>query len=181
MSESQLATRYAQAIFEIGEETGQLQQLSSELAKVAEQFNGSKALLTALTDPAVSEERRFAILQGLSGPLGLGPVTINTLKLLVRRRRIGALPDIAKALVVRADAHRGVVRVKVTSAKPLADAYYDRLTAQLESSLKRKVQLEKVLDTTLIAGLTLQIGNNSIDGTVRGRLEKYEHQLLSQH
>jgi F-type H+-transporting ATPase subunit delta len=181
MSESQLATRYAQAIFEIGEESGQLQQLSSELAKVAEHLNGSKALLAALTDPAVSEERRFSILQGLSGPLGLGPVTLNTLKLLVRRRRIGALPDIASALVSRADARRGVIRVKVTSAKPLSDAYYERLTANLETSLKRKVQLEKVLDSNLIAGLTLQIGNNSIDGTVRGRLEKYEHQLLSQH
>ncbi len=181
MSESQVATRYAQAIFEIGEESGQLQQLSSEIAKVAEQMQGNKALLSALTDPAVSEERRFSILQGLAGPLGLGAVTLNTLKLLVRRRRIGALPDIASALVARADERRGVVRVKVTSAKPLSDGYYERLTAQLESSLRRKVQLEKVLDSNLIAGLTLQIGNNSIDGTVRGRLEKYEHQLLSQH
>lgn len=181
MSDSQLATRYAQAVFEIGEETGQLQQLSSELAKVAEQLEASKALLAALTDPAVPEERRFSILQRLSGPLGLSPVTLNTLKLLVRRRRIAFLPDIAKALVARADAHRGMVRVKVTSAKPLSDAYYERLVANLESSLKRKVQLEKALDSTLIAGLTLQIGNNSIDGTVRGRLEKYEHQLLSQH
>ncbi len=181
MSESQIATRYAQAIFEIGEESGQLQQLSLELAKVAEHVTGSKALLSALTDPAVTEERRFAILQGLSGPLGLSPVTVSTLKLLVRRRRIGALPEIARAVVTRADEHRGVVRVKVTSARPLSDSYYSRLTAQLESTLNRKIQIEKVLDPHLIAGLTLQIGNNSIDGTVRGRLEKYEHQLLSQH
>lgn len=181
MSESQVATRYAQAIFEIGEESGQLQQLSAELAKVAAQISGSKELLTTLTDPAVSEERRFAVLSGLGSRLGVGPVTLNTLKLLVRRRRIGALPDIARALVARADAARGVVRVKVTSAKPLSDAFYERLTAQLESGLRRKVQLEKELDSTLIAGLSLQIGNNNIDGTVRGRLEKYEHQLLSQH
>jgi len=181
MSERQVATRYAQAIFELGEESGQLQQLSSELAKVAEHISGSKALLAALTDPAVSEERRFAVLQGLSGPLGLSPLTQNALKLLVRRRRVASLPEIASALVTRADARRGVIRVKVTSAKPLSDAYYDRLIASLETSLKRKVQLERALDSSLIAGLTLQIGNNSIDGTVRGRLEKYEHQLLSQH
>lgn len=181
MSESQIAARYAQAIYEIGEESGQLQQLSVELARVADQVNANRALLSALTDPAVTEERRFAVLDGLRGPLGLGPVSMNTLKLLVRRRRVGALPEISRALVARADERRGIVRVKVTSAKPLSDAYYERLTAQIESNLKRKVHLEKVLDPHLIAGLTLQIGNNSIDGTVRGRLEKYEHQLLSQH
>lgn len=181
MSQSQVATRYAQAIFEIGQETGQLQQLSSELVRVAEHVSGSKALQSALTDPAVTEERRFAILQGLSGPLALSPVTVNTLKLLVRRRRTSALTEIAHALLSLADQHQGLVRVKVTSAKPLSDAYYARLTAQLESGLKRKIQLETALDPHLIAGLTLQIGNNSIDGTVRGRLEKYEHQLLSQH
>lgn len=181
MSESQVAARYAQAILEIGEESGQLQQLSAELAKVAEHLEGSKALLSALTDPAVTEERRFAILVGLSGPLGLSEVTINALKVLVRRRRIAALPEIARAVVRRADERVGIIRVKVTSARPLSDAYRARLTSQLESSLARKVQLEQAIDPNLIAGLTLQIGNNSIDGTVRGRLEKYEHQLLSQH
>lgn len=181
MSESQVATRYAQAIFEIGEESGQLNQLSSELSAVAEALGSSKELLAALTDPAVTEERRFAVLNGLAGRLGLGPMTINTLKLLVRRRRVSALAEVARALVGRVDERRGIVRVKVTSAKPLSDAFSARLSAHLEAGLNRKVQLETVLDPHLIAGLSLQIGNNSIDGTVRGRLEKYEHQLLSQH
>lgn len=181
MSESQVAARYAQAIYEIGEESGQLMRLSSELSLAAEHISGSKQLSVALTDPGVSEAQRFAILQTLAGPLGLGDITLNTLKLLVRRHRIGELSDIATALTARSDARQGVVRVKVTSARPLSDNYYERLTSQLEQGLERKVQLEKFVDSNLIAGLVVQVGNNIIDGTVRGRLEKYEHQLLSQH
>lgn len=181
MSESQVAARYAQAIYEIGEESGQLMRLSSELSLAAEHISGSKQMSVALTDPGVSEGQRFAILQALAGPLGLGDVTLNTLKLLVRRHRIAELSDIATALTSRSDARLGLVRVKVTSARPLSDNYYERLTSQLEQSLKRKVQLEKFVDGNLIAGLVVQVGNNIIDGTVRGRLEKYEHQLLSQH
>jgi F-type H+-transporting ATPase subunit delta len=181
MSESQVAARYAQAIYEIGEESGQLTRLSHELALAAEQINASKELSVALTDPGVSEAARFAILQSLAGPLGLGEVALNTLKLLVRRHRIDELAEIAVALTARSDARLGMVRVKVTSARPLSDNYYERLSHQLEQGLKRKIQLEKVVDNSLIAGLVIQVGNNIIDGTVRGRLEKYEHQLLSQH
>lgn len=180
MSESQVAARYAQAIYEIGEESGQLMRLSSELSLAAEHIAGSKELSVALTDPGVSESQRFAILQSLAGPLGLGEITLNALKLLVRRHRVGELADIATALTARSDARLGVVRVKVTSARPLSDNYYERLASQLEQGMRRKVQLEKFVDSNLIAGLVIQVGNNIIDGTVRGRLDKYEHQLLSQ-
>lgn len=177
MNEDQVASRYARAVFEIGEESGRLIELSSEIALFAQQF-ANKELSVPLTDPVIGESRRFSMIEALGARLGLGTTTINTLKLLARRRRLPALPGIARELQSLTDQRQGLVRVKVTSAKPLSDAYYERLVGELEQSLQRKVALEKTVDPELIAGLLVQIGNNTIDGTVSGRLESYEHQLL---
>lgn len=180
MSDGQVASRYALAVFEIGEESGRLIELSSEIALFAEQLS-NRELLVALTDPVIGEARRFGMIDSLAGRLGLGVITVNTLKLLARRRRLSALPAIARELQSLTDKRQGLVRVKVTSAKPLSDAYYERLVGELEQALQRKIALEKAIDADLIAGLLVQIGNNTIDGTVSGRLESYEHQLLLQN
>ncbi|SRR5690606_19489550 len=179
MSEGQVASRYARAIFELGEESGRLIELSSEIALFSEQLE-NKELFIALTDPVVGEATRFGTIEAIAQRLGMGVTSLNAIKLLARRRRLAALPDIARELQSLTDQRQALVRVKVTSARPLSDAYYDRLVDELQQVLHRRVALEKALDPALIAGLVVQIGNNTIDGTVSGRLDNYEHQLLAQ-
>jgi F-type H+-transporting ATPase subunit delta len=181
MSESKVAERYARAIFEIGEESGLLASMSEQLTRFAREFSGSRELREALTNPAFGETERAAIIQTLAARLQLSPVSTNTVRVLSARRRLSALPAIAVRLQSLTDERHGLLRVKVTSAKPLAESYFQRLASQVEAGTGRKVVLEKVIDSALIAGVITQIGGHTIDGTVRGRLAKYEQRLLAGH
>jgi F-type H+-transporting ATPase subunit delta len=153
--------------------------MSDQLTRFAREFSGSKDLREALTSPQVSDVARTGLIQALSARLQLAPMSVNTIRVLAARRRLSALPAIAVRLQTFADERHGLLRVKVTSAKPLADSYFQRLAGQVEAGTGRKVVLEKVVDTSLIAGVITQIGGHTIDGTVRGRLAQYEQRLLA--
>ncbi|HEX2881152.1 MAG TPA: F0F1 ATP synthase subunit delta, partial [Polyangiaceae bacterium] len=70
-------------------------------------------------------------------------------------------------------------RVKLTSAEPLAEGYSAQLVQQLEQSTGRRVVVEKKVDPSLIAGVVTTIGDNTIDGSLSGRLREIEQQLVA--
>ena len=78
-----------------------------------------------------------------------------------------------------ADEKAGVVRAVVTSAGPLPESFYERLMKELESATSRKVAIDRQQDPSLIAGVVTRIGDNTIDGSVKGRLAEIERQLSS--
>jgi F-type H+-transporting ATPase subunit delta len=172
------AQRYAKAIFELGVETGQLDELVRQVSVFADCYAESEDLEAVLDNPLVAHEQRDAIIKDLAQRLGLGELAQNAIRLLASRRRLIALPEIARRLGVFSDENAGVVRAIVTSAVALPDEYYRSLAQELETALSRKVVIEKKQDPTLIAGIVTQIGDNTIDGSVRGRLGEFERRLL---
>jgi len=175
-----VAKRYAQAIFELGVETSNVALLTDDVKRLAQAYEASAELRSVLENPLVSAEDRKALVDELSTRLNLSPLGRNTFGLLVERRRIAALPAIAKELAKLADERAGIVRGKVTSAVPLSETYFQKLQREIESLTGKKVLLERNQDPELIAGLVVQIGDRIIDGSVRARLDQMREQLLSQ-
>jgi len=113
----------------------------------------------------------------VAAKVGLSGVGLNAVRLLARRNRLGSLPEIARRLAVLADEKGGVVRAQVTSAGPLPESFYERLIKELESATSRRVAIDRLQDPSLIAGVVTRIGDNTIDGSVKGRLAEIERQL----
>ncbi|RYE94525.1 MAG: ATP synthase F1 subunit delta [Myxococcales bacterium] len=179
MSAEAVAARYAQALFELGVEMGNLPALTDEIRRVGETYEGSDELRAVLGNPIVDAASRQAILRDVLARLGVGPVVTNTLGLLAERRRLTVLPYLSRSLQRLADERAGVVRATVTSATPLADGYVDELRQQLETSLGKRVQLEREVDPTLLGGLITRIGDRVIDGSLRTRLDRLRQTMLT--
>jgi F-type H+-transporting ATPase subunit delta len=177
MSNAAIADRYARAIFELGDETGQLAQMSEQVQRVASVFESSEELRHALDNPVVDDQKRDALIKDLGTRLGLSQHAQNAIRLLAARRRLRALPEIARALRRLADEKAGVLRATVTSAQPLSEVYYQKLVSELERVTQRKILLEKQQDPSLIAGVVTTIGDHTIDGSLKGRLAALERQL----
>jgi F-type H+-transporting ATPase subunit delta len=172
-----VAERYARAIFELGVESGQLEALTGQIRSFADTYASSRELQSILDNPLVELTKRQAILQDIAARVGLAGVGLNALRFLAQRNRLAFLPGIAKRLASLADEKGGVVRATVTSAGPLPESFYERLIKELESATQRKVALDRRQDPSLIAGVVTRIGDNTIDGSVKGRLAEIERQL----
>jgi F-type H+-transporting ATPase subunit delta len=179
MSHAQIAERYGRAIFELGSETGELQALTDQLRRLANAYRDSKDLQATFADPGLSEAVRRTLVDELASRLGLSAQAKNTALLLAERHRLGALPEIAARVSSLADEKNGVLRVTLTSAEPLAEGYSSQLVQQLEQSTGRRVVIERKVDPSLIAGVVTTIGDNTIDGSLSGRLRQIEQQLLA--
>jgi F-type H+-transporting ATPase subunit delta len=179
MSHAAIAERYARAIFEIGNETRQLAQLTDQIRKFSELYTSSPELRGVLDNPVIPDEKREGLLKDLGTRLGLSQQALNAIRLLASRRRLAALPDVARGLGRLADDAAGVVRATVITARLLPESYYAELTAKLEQTLSRKVLLDIKEDPGLIAGVVTKIGDRTIDGSLKGRLAAMERQLAS--
>ncbi|MCC6664030.1 MAG: ATP synthase F1 subunit delta [Polyangiaceae bacterium] len=178
MISSAIVDRYARAIFELGVETGQLSQLTEQVRSFAAVFASSKELRMVAENPLVPEDQRDGILKEIGSRLGLGEHAINSVRVLAARRRLAALPDVAKRLGSLADEKAGVVRAKVTSAAPLSEDFYVKLAQKLEAKTLKKVVIEREHDPSLISGVVTKLGDNTIDGSLKGRLQALERSLL---
>ncbi|HEY3497546.1 MAG TPA: ATP synthase F1 subunit delta [Polyangiaceae bacterium] len=174
-----IADRYSRAIYELGVEGGTLAALTSEVQSFAAAYQTSQDLRSVLENPLVAHEQREAVLKDIAKRLGLGELALTAVRYLASRRRLVLLPDIARRLGTLADEKEGVVRATVTSAQPLSEAFYLKLTAELSRRVGKKVLLDRQQDPSLIAGVLTRVGDMTIDGSLRGRLERIERQLLS--
>src|SRR5262245_2197627 len=108
MSAGGAAERYARAIFELGAEAGQLERLSQEISEFSSSFSELPLLRRALENPVLEEATRESLLRQIARRAELSPLTVNALLVLLRRRRLSALPAIARRLRTLSDEKNGV-------------------------------------------------------------------------
>jgi F-type H+-transporting ATPase subunit delta len=100
-------------------------------------------------------------------------------KIVIGNGTVLALGKLLEEIDELAEAETGRVRVEVTSAKPLSDSYYSRLTEKLQRVTDRKVVLVKKQDPSLIGGVVTRVGDQVFDGSLSNRLSELKETLLA--
>lgn len=177
MSTTAVARRYARAIFELGRERGELSNLQRDLGAFAELYRESEALRAALGNPRTTDEQRDHLVSELAERLSATPYAASLVRLLARRRRLSVLPELVREFGELRDEHEGTVRATVRSPGELSPSYLSRLQMELERALGKKVVVTLERDPSLIAGLVTQIGDQVVDGSLRGKLDRLRESL----
>lgn len=172
------ARRYARALFMIGVEEGRVEALGRELGSVAETVRGSKELSSLLASPVVPQEARREVMREVLSRLAVSPTVRNAVLLLTDRRRGALVPEVSDAYTRLGDEKAGKVHAEVTSAVPLSDAQYGRLSKLLEQLTGKSVTLARKVDAALIGGVVTRIGDKVYDGSVRTRLAELRQAAL---
>ena len=180
MRSSALARRYAGALFETAKDADLIDQVESDLGLLTFTLESTPRLTETLTHPLVPAERKKEIVADLLDERVQG-VTLHFLDLLIDKRRTEILEDVEEEYVRLANEYRNVMPVMVTSAIPLNCDEKSALRKVLEQSTRKTIELQLEEDPKIIGGLTIQIGDTVIDGSVRGYLEALREQLLGQH
>ena len=178
MSSSAVADRYARALFELALEANQVQSVTQQLRRAAEVYASSAELRDVLSDPIFDERERNGVIRAVGERLALDTMVQNTLRVLVERRRIGAVGEIAARLAELADEQAGVIKATVASAQPLSDGQFEAIKRELERLTGCKVAVERQQDPSLLAGVVARVGDHVIDASLRGRLAELGQKLL---
>jgi F-type H+-transporting ATPase subunit delta len=171
-----IARPYAQAVFDLANESGDLATWSEAL-DVASQFMADGQVAEYLGDPAFDNGQRLEFLTGLFDKAGASVLGgkdkkgTNFLKLLLEYRRVAVLPEIAEHFEALKAVVENVVEVTVTSATEISKKQQDTISKALRERLGRDVNIETQVDENLIGGAVIRAGDVVIDGSLRARLE----------
>lgn len=160
----------------IAESAGSTSTIETELFEFSRAVTSSSELELALADKLGDPAAKGALVERLLATK-VSPATTAIVRHLVqspRGRRIGAL--LAGAASIVADA-AGRLVATVTSAVPLSAAQQTRLSSALAAQYGREPRLNIVIDSTVIGGLRVQLGDEVVDGTVSARLSDLRLQL----
>lgn len=177
MTKNTVARRYAQALFRLLEQ-GQLEIAQTGIQSLADAFQESTALKHVLASPVFTLEEKSSVLTGCSERAGCPPAVGRFCEQLLKKNRVGVLPEIAEAFHALMDRERGVQRVSITSAKNMDGKAREEMQSTLQGLLKCPVDVTYKEDQSLLAGLQIRIGSKTYDSTVKGQLEKMRAQLI---
>ena len=176
MSElSTLARPYAEAVFRLAQDEKDLAGWSSRLQSLALIVSDAQ-VARLIADPAVAADRVAGLIVEVAGG-DLGERGGNFVKVLAENDRLSLLPEIgAQFETLKADAE-GTLEATITSAQELTQAQLDELVAGLKARFNRTVNVQVAVDPELIGGAVIAIGDQVIDGSVKGRLQRMSFAL----
>ncbi|OLT29548.1 F0F1 ATP synthase subunit delta [Actinomadura sp. CNU-125] len=158
------------------EADGKIDDLEDELFRFSRLVEGEAELRAALTNRALPDDRKVGVL----GALLDGKVTAATSALVTEvvlrprgRTLEGGLGEYGKLVTRRRQRLVALVRTPVE----LSESQRTRLAAVLAAAYGHDVHLNIELDPSTIGGLSIQIGDEIIDGTIAGRLDDVRRRL----
>jgi len=168
---SEIARRYALAVFGLGGDAPARAKLLADLDTLATEISSSPELSQVLFRPIHPRAERKAVMRELAERLGL-PIEIRAAaEMLVEENRSQLLPGIRDQLRALVDTEAGRVEAHVTTARPLDAQAQEQLRQALSRRVNAEVTLVADVDPTLIGGVVARIGDLLLDGSIRTQLE----------
>ena len=158
------------------ERDGYLDDLEDALFRFSRVVGGDPQLRGVLTDPIVPVERKSALVRTLlSGKVGAA--TLRLVEQGVAQPRGRTLEVVLEDYAELAAVHRQRLIALVRVARPLPDEQRRRLAGAVRRLYDHDVWLNVVVDAGVIGGLSVQVGDEVIDGSVAARLDDAQRRL----
>jgi len=172
-----VARRYAKALYEVGSQKNLVPQYTEELRSVEGILRGHEELMSLLEHPNVETSVKTGVLQQLFGGK-ISNEVLNTLLLLVERKRSGIISEVLEQFINLANEALGRAQAIVYTPKALSVQEAASVAEQFSKLTGKAVQVENVVDPSLLGGLKVRIGDKLYDGSLSKKLEKLHKTLV---
>jgi F-type H+-transporting ATPase subunit delta len=170
------ARRYADAAFEIGRADDTLERWERDLAVLREAL-GDEQLRALVEHPAVPFPEKEKVVRRVV--TGVSREVLALALLMIRRGRPGAIDAMVERFGERVRRERGISLAEVRTARPLDDEQRTAIAERLRTLTGDRIEMNEVVDESLIGGLSVRIGDRLYDASVRSRLERLRARLTT--
>jgi F-type H+-transporting ATPase subunit delta len=168
---------YARALFDAAQNHDRLARVREDLADFVAAVEQVPELRALLRDPVLDPKEKAAALDSILG--GVDELVRNFLLLVAEKNRTAQIEEIAREFDRLVAAEERRLEVELTTAFELSDKEAKSIVAQIEKASGRQVDATRSVDPDLIGGLILQAGSMRVDASVRGRLNRLRHDLVT--
>ena len=141
-----------------------------------ESLEGSRELVLFFESPVISREKKASVIRSLF-EARVQPLTLRFLTMLVEKRRENLFADVVGSYRRLRDDQQGVAHVRARVAKAMDEAEQQSLIVSIEKMIDKQVRLDVEVDSTLLGGLVVRIGDTVYDGSFVNQLHTLRERL----
>lgn len=172
-----ITSNYTNVIFDLALEENHLEEIGAELEDISRILHNIPDYMLFLTGPQIAKEEKIHSVDKVFDGKIL-ETTKNFIKVLIENGRIEYLLEIAKCYKNLQREHQGIVLVEAITSVPMDENQKQTLTEKLETKLRQKIELDNIVDPSIIGGMKIRIGEKSVDASLGNRLRDLRAELV---
>ena len=172
-----IARNYAEALFALGEKSGQSELYADLLDGVAAAIEAEPTVQGVLMSPRVTKAAKAKLLEAALPDTPREFVLF--LQAVVKRGRQALFRAIATEYLGLLDIKLNRVRAGVTLAREPNEAVRQAIASGLQAAFKKDVIPSYRVDAEILGGLVVRVGDRVYDGSVRRQMLRLRRQLVT--
>lgn len=170
-----ISMRYARALLLYATEHGVEDAIYKNMSQLVHTLDNVKELPLLLRAPILTPDDRVKI---ICEAVDASDVFEQFARLVVKEEREELLLFIAHCYMTLYRKAKGVLSVSFTTAKPITDAFFAKVEKLIEQSSGAKVELNNVVDPSIVDGFIYEANSVRVDASVRGVLNDVRKKLV---
>jgi F-type H+-transporting ATPase subunit delta len=178
-----IARPYAEAAFKLATDASLGADTTKSLASWSDALGRLSTVVTRpelqalLGNPKVSSAQLVTLVGEAAG--SISEHQRNFLTLLSNQERLTTLPSVVTHFAVLRNKHEATLEAEITSAFPVSDEQLKSIVATLTSKYGKKITATVKVDNSLIGGVSIRVGDEVTDVSVRGKLAQLKASLVA--
>ncbi len=174
---SQLAERYAVALFELAQEKNSVSQWQSQAKMIVKSLPEESHRFFQSCNIS-NDEKKEVLKTAFSATVD--PMLMNFLSLLVDKSRFQYLKGIVGCFNHQCNEYRNVEEGILYSARPFTEKQIQEIESTLSKQRGKRCELENKVDERLLSGFKVMINNEIIDSSMKKNIESMKRELLKE-
>lgn len=178
MASEMAIIKYAKAIVEVAGKNNLLDKICDDLNLFKDAFASSIGLKRYFLSQSNPREKKYAFIDNLGRELSLNILTMNFIKILIEKGRVGNIPEIAFEVEKIVNEMKGVANVKIYTASTLGDKEKEKIVKKLEKVIPGKLKTAYMIDKTILGGVIIKANNKLYDSSIKTQLRLMKTKIL---
>jgi F-type H+-transporting ATPase subunit delta len=176
MSEYRIASRYAKSLLELAVEKKQLEEINADMSLIAKVCKENRDFVLMLNNPIIKSLKKAAIIKEIFNGK-VQEMTLLFFDIVARKTRESVLPEMAKVFHQLYNEHKGIISAEVSTTIALDEGLRAQVIKIVKEISGKEVQLNEKVDSSLIGGFIIKVGDKQIDETIQSKLNDLRREL----
>lgn len=174
------AKRYGSALFEVAKAKNRVKEFLEEFRSISNIILENKELKTFLHHPNITaEDKKKVIKEVFEKEVDIE--ILNLLYILIDHNRMDEIRVVYYDFKYLVYKYWKIKIAYVTTAVAMTDEEIETIRTKLSNKYNCTIEVQNIVDPSVIGGVHLKVGDNVIDDTIVGRLQKMKQDLFEQN
>ncbi len=175
MAGTRAAIRYAKAVLSLASDQKAALAVDNDMKLLSKTISENEDLDQLIKNAVIKSEVKKEMLNKIFPKLNV--ISSNLFDLLVSNKRINILGDIALKYSQLFDDLNGKEKAIVTTAIPMTNDLEEKVLKKIKQLTSKTVELENIVDESIIGGFILRIGDKQYNASVSNKLNKLKREF----